>query len=81
MKIHVDGSIIKHWKRGIEIVEVGLRDLGNVRNHGIPVTRRIAVLLLVLTSFCFSCKRDIYLIFSQLFMTYESWQPRSQDLC
>jgi ribosomal protein L13E len=49
MKIHVDGPIIKYWKRGIEIVrggrgyskaelvEFGLRDLGNVRNHGIPV--------------------------------------------
>jgi phage terminase Nu1 subunit (DNA packaging protein) len=49
MKIQVDGPIIKHWKRGIEIVrggrgyskaelvEVDLRDLRNVRNHGIPV--------------------------------------------
>ncbi len=49
MKIQVDGPIIKHWQRGIEIVrsgrgyskaeldEVGLRDLRNVRNHGIPV--------------------------------------------
>jgi hypothetical protein len=49
MKIQVDGPIIKHWKRGIEIVrggrgyskaelvEVGLRDLRNVRNHGIAV--------------------------------------------
>jgi hypothetical protein len=49
MKIQVDGPIIKRWKRGIEIVrggrgyskaelvEVGLRDLRNVRNHGIPV--------------------------------------------
>jgi ribosomal protein L13E len=47
MKIQV--AIIKHWQRGIEIVrsgrgyskaeldEVGLRDLRNVRNHGIPV--------------------------------------------
>jgi ribosomal protein L13E len=49
MKIRADGPIIKHWKRGIEIArggrgysnaeldEVGLRDLRNVRNHGIPV--------------------------------------------
>ena len=49
MKIQVDGPIIKHWKSGIEIVrggrgyskaeldEVGLRDLRNVRNHGISV--------------------------------------------
>jgi hypothetical protein len=49
MKVQVDGPIIKHWKSGIEIVrggrgyskteldEVGLRDLRNVRNHGIPV--------------------------------------------
>ncbi|HXX97267.1 MAG TPA: ribosomal protein L13e, partial [Candidatus Bathyarchaeia archaeon] len=49
MKIQVDGPIIKRWKRSIEIVrggrgysmaeldEVGLRDLRNVRNHGIPV--------------------------------------------
>jgi ribosomal protein L13E len=48
-RIRVDGPIIKRWKRGIEIVrggrgyskaeldEVGLRDLRNVRNHGIPV--------------------------------------------
>src|SRR5215467_14505328 len=49
MKIQVDGPIIKHWKSGIEIVrggrgyskaeldQVGLSDLRNVRNHGIPV--------------------------------------------
>jgi hypothetical protein len=49
MKIQVDGPIIKHWKRGIEIVrggrgyskaeldEVGLLDLRNVRNRGIAV--------------------------------------------
>jgi ribosomal protein L13E len=50
MKIQVDEPIIKHWKRGIEIVrggrgyseaeldQVGLRDLRNVRNHGIPIS-------------------------------------------
>ena len=49
MKVRVDGPIIKHWKSGIELVrggrgyskaelyEVGLRDLRNARNHGIPV--------------------------------------------
>jgi hypothetical protein len=49
MKIQVDGPIIKRWRRAIEIVrggrgyskaeldEVGLLDLRNVRNHGIPV--------------------------------------------
>jgi ribosomal protein L13E len=49
MKIQVDGPTIKRWERDIEIVrsgrgyskaelvEVGLRDLRNVRNHGIPV--------------------------------------------
>jgi len=47
MKTQVDGPIIKHWKRDIvrvgrgyskvELYEVGLRDLRNVRNHGIPV--------------------------------------------
>lgn len=49
MKKQVNGPIIKHWNKGIEIVragrgystaelnEVGLRDLGNARNHGIPV--------------------------------------------
>jgi len=49
MKVQVDRPIIKHWKSGIELVrggrgyskaelyEVGLRDLRNARNHGIPV--------------------------------------------